>query len=99
MAGDIIVTLPSTRAIPSSDLAHAAPPNAATAAPSSAAAASKRPLLNPSVHVDLALNIAILQFVDDKGNVTESIPSEKQLKAYRDQASSAPKITDAVARQ
>jgi len=55
------------------------------------AAASKRPLVNPSLHLDLALNLVVLQFVDDNGNVTNSFPSAKQLKAYRvQQASPAP---------
>ena len=100
MAGDLVVALPSTRSVATGDLAHAASPGAAPAEPAAAVATSKRPLLNPSVHVDLALNIAILQFVDDKGNVTVSIPSEKQLKAYRDQTSSpAHKVTDPVARR
>ena len=52
-------------------------------------AASKRPLINPSLHVDLALNLVVLEFVDDKGDVTNSIPSAKQLKAYQDQAEGA----------
>ncbi len=48
------------------------------------ATASKRPLFNPSLHVDVALNLVVLQFVDDNGDVTNSIPSPKQLKAYRE---------------
>ena len=65
------------------------PPASQSVDPATAAAASKRPLLNPSLHVDLALNIVVLEFIDKKGTVTDSIPSEKQLKAYRDNASGA----------
>jgi hypothetical protein len=47
--------------------------------------------VNPSLHLDLALNLVVLQFVDDNGNVTSQIPSQKQLKAYQAQeAASAP---------
>ena len=64
-------------------------PQSAAPAPQGAdtvggAAASKRPLFNPSLHVDVALNLVVLQFVDDNGDVTNSIPSPKQLKAYRE---------------
>ena len=38
---------------------------------------------NPSVHLDLALNLVVLEFRDDAGNVTSSIPSARQLQAYR----------------
>ena len=44
---------------------------------------SKRPLINPSLHLDPALNLVVLQFLDNKGDVTDSIPSPKQLKAYQ----------------
>ncbi len=54
-----------------------------------AAAASKRPLVNPSLHLDLALNLVVLQFIDNNGNVTTQIPSQKQLKAYQEQVAAA----------
>jgi len=41
------------------------------------------PPVNPGFHLDPALNIVVLQFFDAKGNVTQSIPSQKQLDAYR----------------
>ncbi len=77
---------------PISQRSAAPPPQTAPASPfaapvqpdpASVAAASKRPLVNPSLHLDLALNLVVLQFVDDKGDVTSSIPSVKQLKAYK----------------
>ncbi len=67
---------------------RASPPTgglAATATPSgSNASAQSPPPLNPGIHLDLALNIAVLQFFDAQGNVTQSFPSEKQLQAYRE---------------
>jgi hypothetical protein len=67
-----------------------APGTVTPAAPDPAAvtAASKRPLTNPSLHIDVALNLVVLQFVDDKGVVTSSIPSAKQLKAYQENGNS-----------
>ena len=53
--------------------------------PASVAASSKRPLVNPSLHLDLALNLVVLQFIDDKGDVTNTIPTASQLKAYKAQ--------------
>jgi hypothetical protein len=41
------------------------------------------PPINPDFYLDPALNIVVLQFFDSKGNVTQSIPSQKQLDAYR----------------
>jgi hypothetical protein len=39
---------------------------------------------NPSYVIDLGLNLVVLQFHDQRGDVIQSIPSERQLKAYRE---------------
>jgi hypothetical protein len=39
--------------------------------------------LNPGFRLDPALNLAVLQFFDEKGDVTQTIPSQKQLQAYQ----------------
>jgi len=39
---------------------------------------------NPSYVLDLGLGLVVLQYHDPTGNVTSSIPSERQLQAYRD---------------
>jgi hypothetical protein len=39
--------------------------------------------VNPDLHVDLALNIVVLQFYNAQGDITQSIPSQKQLQAYQ----------------
>jgi hypothetical protein len=54
-----------------------------TGTSSSGTAASAAPLLNPSLHLDPSLNIVVLEFFDSKGNVTQSIPSQRQLDAYK----------------
>jgi hypothetical protein len=48
-----------------------------------ASALSGPPPVNPGLHLDPALNIVVLQFYDSKGNVTQTIPSQKQLQAYQ----------------
>ncbi len=92
MPGEFAISpiLPSAAILPAS-APYAAPSASAQPDPATVAAASKRPLVNPSLHLDLALNLVVLQFVDDNGDVTNSFPSAKQLKAYRvHQAAPAP---------
>ena len=38
---------------------------------------------NPSLQLEPALGLVIIQFRDDAGAVTDSIPSERQLQAYQ----------------
>lgn len=45
------------------------------------------PPVNPGLHLDPALNIVVLQFFNSKGDVTQTIPSPKQIKAYQQEAS------------
>lgn len=79
---------------PGAALSHAAPSQLArrgAAAPRPAeaeepASPSRAPGPNPAARVDWALNIVVLQFVDGAGHETYSIPSRKQLQAYREQA-------------
>ncbi len=65
------------------------PPERATATPVQTPVATTPPnastlaSANPGMHLDPALNLVVLQFFDSKGNVTQSIPSQKQLKAYQ----------------
>jgi len=47
------------------------------------------PAINPSEHVDPALNLVVLQFFDAQGDLEQSIPSQKQLDAYRQDAGQA----------
>jgi hypothetical protein len=89
MSGDVAIshTAPQSAAVPIVRNATTAPqiPDPVSVAVA-ASASSKRPLVNPSLHVDLALNLVVLQFIDDKGDVTNQIPSQKQLKAYQAQS-------------
>ncbi len=48
-----------------------------------APAASARPFLNPSLRLDAALGLVVIEFRDDSGALTSTIPSERQIEAYR----------------
>jgi hypothetical protein len=41
------------------------------------------PTLNPALCIDAALGVVVMQFYDDRGDVTASIPTARQLQAYR----------------
>jgi len=47
-------------------------------------ASSKVTTANPSYVLDLGLGLVVLQYYDNNGDVTSSIPTEKQLQAYRE---------------
>jgi hypothetical protein len=54
-----------------------------TAAPVEQAAPTPFPSLNPSLQLDSALGIVVLEFRNSSGTITSSIPSQQQLAAYR----------------
>ena len=41
------------------------------------------PITNPSYRLDSALGLVVIEFRNDAGAVTDSIPSERQLQAYQ----------------
>ncbi len=66
----------------------------AASAGSTTASASVSPLLpNPRLTVDAGLNRVVLEFFNSAGVLTNSIPSQKQLEAYRLAASSGQPAT------
>jgi len=42
-----------------------------------------QPYVNPSLRLDPALGLVVIEFHDDSGTLTSSIPSERQIEAYR----------------
>jgi len=42
-----------------------------------------QPYVNPSLHLDPALGLVVIEFRDAAGEVTASIPSQRQIDAYR----------------
>ncbi|WP_158287594.1 hypothetical protein [Falsiroseomonas bella] len=57
-------------------------PEAPRAAPEEAPASPAPPVPNPSLRIDTALNLVVLEFRDAKGEV-RSIPTARELDAYR----------------
>lgn len=41
--------------------------------------------VNPRLRIDPALNLVVIEFRDDTGEVRDSIPSPRELAAYREQ--------------
>jgi len=75
----------------SSAPAKGAPPAAAPAADASA------PLTNPSISLDPALGVVVVQYHDPASNVSFSIPSQALLKAYSLGVEHPPGLTHATA--
>jgi hypothetical protein len=50
--------------------------------PAANAQAPAAPLANPAVRFDQKLGLVVVEFLDDKGQVANSAPSPRQLKAY-----------------
>jgi hypothetical protein len=70
------VSQPRREAGPVPDAAGAAPPSP--------------PLLNPRLRIDAALNLVVLEFRDDAGAVSRSIPTAREIDAYRSGADPRP---------
>jgi hypothetical protein len=66
-------------------------PPTRTAEAVQAPAAKPVPLfVNPSFQFDPTVGLVVIGFHDDKGILTSSIPSQKQLAAYRDHQATPP---------
>jgi hypothetical protein len=57
----------------------------ASAAPQAAAAAAQpaQVFVNPAFRFDPSVGMVVIEFHDDSGKMTNSIPTERQLQAYR----------------
>jgi hypothetical protein len=51
--------------------------------PPAEAAFAQSPVINPTLRLDAALGLVVIEFRNDSGAVTTSIPSERQLEAYQ----------------
>jgi hypothetical protein len=86
MPSDIRITMAPSPIVGSETAAGVRPTGAvpasaaqATAAPS----ATANPTPNPTLELDAALGLVVIQFHNDSGAVTSSIPSQQQIDAYR----------------
>jgi hypothetical protein len=64
--------------------AHGEPRHENIAPPAAAASGSTaQPYVNPSLRLDAALGLVVIEFHDEAGKLTSSIPSQRQIDAYR----------------
>lgn len=79
MIRDVAGTPPAATTPASRPPAQAATPASASAAPET----PKVPLLNPRMRIDTELNLVVLEFRDDSGEVRNTIPTPREIDAYR----------------
>jgi hypothetical protein len=65
-----------------------------TSVPPLSPAPQGHPLPNPSLRLDAGLGMVVLEFRDDNGDVTGTIPSQRVLDAYRTHATPVPGSSD-----
>ena len=83
MIRDIAAVQRTAATAPTSEATPANTKRTAEAAP--AASTADAPMLpNPRLRIDAALNIVVLEFRDDTGEISRTLPSAQEIKAYRD---------------
>lgn len=84
--------LPSIPPFRAAEVPPAATPMRAAASPVPAAEVAPAPALpNPALRIEPALGLVVLEFRDNAGEVAETIPTQRELEAYRSAArTSAP---------
>lgn len=81
MIRDIAAVPRPAATVPAPEAAQSATQRANETAP----AAPQAPMLpNPRLRIDAALNIVVLEFRDDAGEISRTLPSAQEIKAYRD---------------
>lgn len=77
------LTIPAIQAPTTLDPpARQARPARGTDAPATSSA-SASPYVNPTLRLDAELGLVVMEFRDDSGALTSTIPSERQIEAYR----------------
>ena len=59
-------------------------------------APTSQPYTNPSLHLDASLGLVVIEFRDEAGAITSSIPSQRQIEAYRMHQEALPGSQDAT---
>lgn len=72
----------------------AAPPHRPAAPAAAPPARAEPPAVSPALRVEPALNLVVIEFRDPKGAVQHSIPSARELEAYRSGAAEPPPALD-----
>jgi hypothetical protein len=94
------MTIPAISAMPNVTEPHAEA-KAEPYPPTRSAAAAAQPYVNPSLRLDPALGLVVIEFRDEAGELTSTIPSQRQIEAYRVHARtpSAPAMAGIAASQ
>jgi hypothetical protein len=82
MPNDLAIQ-PLTARRTGAEIAGEAKVTASQPSPQPEPAANSSPIANPSLRLDPTLGIVVLEFRNDAGAVTTSIPSQRQLQAYQ----------------
>ena len=75
--------MPNELTVPAVQMAPAPTVRAHPPAPAAQAASPVQPFTNPSLRLDSALGLVVIEFRNNAGAVTRSIPSQQQIDAYR----------------
>jgi hypothetical protein len=73
----------ATGVMPTPSQAPIRPAQATPPAATDGGAAPRVPLLNPRMRIDPALNLVVLEFRGHDGELSRSIPSPREIDAYR----------------
>jgi hypothetical protein len=76
------ISLPAIAAVRAGSSSAAEPRTPATE-PAQAVPAAAPPVANPTLRLDAALGLVVIEFRNDSGEITTSIPSERQLQEYQ----------------
>lgn len=75
-----------TASLPPSAAASRAAPQAVRPPPAEATPRPATPMLNPRMRIDTELNLVVLEFRDEAGELSHSLPSPREIDAYRQAA-------------
>jgi hypothetical protein len=90
------LTIQSVQSTQAASEATAEPKAAPFPAPQSGQPApAGQPYINPSLHLDASLGLVVIEFRDHAGAITSSIPSQRQIEAYRMHQAALPGSQDA----
>lgn len=82
------LTIPPVRIkATTTDAPKATPPRPAPVEPQPAAVGT---YVNPALRLDAELGLVVIEFRDDSGTLTSTIPSERQIQAYRSHQETPP---------
>jgi len=87
------MTIPAIQAIATN--ADPPPPRSPASKRSEAPPAAPSPYVNPTLRLDAELGLVVMEFRDDSGSLTATIPSERQIEAYRAHQEPSPGRTTA----